>query len=203
MVNDVKYAGLPDEIRPTAYIPLKGAGAHFEIRTKGNPAAMVSTVRRIVSELDNNLPLFDVRTQSEQIDQLLFNQRLVARLSSLFGLLALLLASIGLYGLLSYAVARRTREVGLRTPLGAQQRDVLCLVVGRGITLVVIGEAIGAGLAMIPTRYLASLLYGVKPIDLPVFAGVVVLLATVALIACYIPARRAAKVDPMVALRYE
>jgi ABC-type antimicrobial peptide transport system permease subunit len=149
------------------------------------------------------MPLFQVTTESQQIDRLLFQERLVARLSAFFGLLALVLACIGLYGLLSYEVSRRTREIGIRMALGAQERDVLRLVVKQGLALAVVGAVVGIGVALGVTRYLTSMLYGVHAND-PVTIGVVaVLLALVALAACYIPARRATRVDPMVALRYE
>ena len=122
-------------------------------------------MRKVVSDLDNNLPLFDVRTQTERIKRLLFNERLLARLASLFGLLALLLACIGLYGLLSYEVARRTREIGIRAALGAQNRDVLRLVGGQGLVLIAFGMVFGDVAAMGVTRSLRSLLYEVQPGD--------------------------------------
>ncbi len=134
---------------------------------------------------------------------LLFQERLIARLSSFFGLLALLLACIGLYGLLSYEVARRTREIGIRMALGAQSGDVLRSVVGHGIALAAIGAAIGTAASFGVTRFLGSMLYDVKPSDPFTLVGVTVLLLLVALAACYIPARRATRVDPLVALRYE
>ena len=149
------------------------------------------------------MPLFDVRTQTERIERLLFNERLLARLASLFGLLALVLACIGLYGLLSYEVARRTREIGIRAALGAQNRDVLRLVGTQGLVLVAFGMAFGILAAIGVTRSLRSLLYEVQPSDPITFFAVCALLTVVALAACYIPARRATRVDPMVALRYE
>jgi putative ABC transport system permease protein len=127
----------------------------------------------------------------------------ITRLSSLFAILAMLLASIGLYGLLSYEVARRRREIGIRMALGAEKSDVLWMVAGHGLKLALIGVAVGVAGALASTRFLASMLYGVKPTDPFTFITVSLILIAVALAACYIPARRAAKVDPMVALRYE
>jgi predicted permease len=203
VMGDAKYSDLRDAVKPTAYVPLKGGGAHFELRTVVNAASLIPAVRRVVGEVDSNLPLFSVRTQSEQIDGLLFNERLVARLSSLFGLLALLLACVGIYGLLAYEVAQRTREIGIRMALGAQQQDVLRLVITQAGLLILAGVTLGLAAAAGVTRYLGALLYGVRPIDPVTFAAVVLLLATVAMGACLIPARRATKIDPMVALRYE
>jgi predicted permease len=203
VVGDAKYDNAKGEVAPTAYVPLRGSGAHFELRTLTNPAALITAVRQVVRDLDSNLPIFGIKTQSEQIDQLLFNERLVAHLSSLFGVLAVVLACVGLYGLLSYEVTRRRREIGIRMALGASQRDVLLLVVGRGMLLTGVGVVLGLAGAFIMTRYLASLLHGVKPIDPITFGGVTMLLITVALLACYVPARRATKVDPLVALRCE
>ncbi|HET7149914.1 MAG TPA: FtsX-like permease family protein [Candidatus Acidoferrum sp.] len=153
--------------------------------------------------MDSNLPVFNVHTQTELIDQLLFQERMIAKLSGFFGGLALVLACIGLYGLLSYEVSRRTREIGIRTALGAQQRDVLRLVVGHGIVLAIAGATVGIGVALVVTRYLKSMLYEVHTNDSATIAGVGVLLTLVALAACYVPAQRATRVDPMVALRYE
>jgi predicted permease len=203
VVGDTKYAGLRDEIAPTAFIPLKEGDAHFALKTAINPQALLPGVRKVVSGLDNNLPLFDVRTQTERIERLLFNERLLARLASLFGLLALVLACIGLYGLLSYEVVQRTRENGIRAALGAQNRDVLRLVGREGLVLVALGIAFGIVAAMGVTRSLGSLLYGVQPSDPITFFSVCALLTIVGLAACYVPARRATLVDPMVALRYE
>jgi ABC-type antimicrobial peptide transport system permease subunit len=163
----------------------------------------VKNVREIISQAGDNLPLTEMRTQTEQIDQLLFQERLMSRLSSFFGALALVLACIGLYGLLSYEVARRTREIGIRMALGAQQRNLLRLVVGQGILLALIGAVIGIAAALGVTRFMASMLFGMKATDPATFIAVAIMLIVVALAACYIPARRAMKVDPMVALRYE
>ena len=203
IVADTKYDDLKKNIEPTAYLPLKGGGAHFELRTSENPETLISTVQSIVSEFDSHLPRLEYKTEVEQIDRSLFREHLVARLSSFFGLLALILACIGLYGLLSYDVARRTREIGIRTALGAQQRDVLRIVVGQGLALAAVGTAVGIAVAAGVTRYIQSFLYGVRPTDPGTFVGVGIVLALVALAACYLPARRAMRVDPMVALRYE
>jgi ABC-type antimicrobial peptide transport system permease subunit len=203
VVGDTKHAYLRRNIAPIIFFPLVSNEAHFELRTAANPAALVKNVRDIVSRAGDNLPLTDVRTQTEQIDQILFQERLMSRLSSFFGGLALVLACIGLYGLLSYEVARRTHELGIRMTLGAQRKDLLRLVVSQGILLVLIGAAIGIGAALGVTRFMSAMLYGIHADDPLTFAGVAIVLTLVALAACYIPARRAMKVDPMVALRYE
>jgi predicted permease len=200
---NTRYERLQSDIQPTMFVPLVANSAHFELRTSGDPTALVKEVRAAVAEADNNLPLFEVRTQTQQIEQTLFRERLMARLSSLFGLLALALACIGLYGLLSYEVARRTRELGIRMALGAQKHDLMRLVVRRGILLAVVGAIIGIGGSMAITRLMVSVLFSVKPNDPATIAGVSVLLVVVALAACLIPARRAMRIDPMVALREE
>jgi predicted permease len=203
VAGNTKYADLREELRPTMYLPLVANSAHFELRTAGNATALVKLVREVVSRADKNLPLFEVRTQTEQLEELLFQERVMTRLSSFFGLLALTLACIGLYGLLSYDVARRTKEVGIRMALGAERNDVLLLVARRGIALVLVGAAAGIGAALGVTRFMASMLYNVQANDPTTIAGVAVLLGLVALAACWIPARRAMRTDPMVALRYE
>ncbi len=203
IAGNTKYADLRGELKPTMYLPLVGNSAHFELRTAGNPTALVGLVRDVVTRADKNLPLFEVRTQIDQIEETLFQERVMGRLSSFFGVLALLLACIGLYGLLSYEVTRRTREVGIRMALGAERSDVLRLVVGRGILLVAVGALAGVGTAVGVTRFMSSMLYGVRANDPETMAGVAVLLGLVALAGCWIPARRAMRVDPMVALRYE
>ncbi len=203
VVGDTKYAQLRRKTAPIMFLPLVSNEAHFELRAAASPTALVKNVREIVSQAGDNLPLTDVRTQTEQIDQILFQERLMARLSSFFGALALVLACIGLYGLLSYEVARRTREVGIRMALGAPGRDLLRMVVGQGILLVLIGAAIGITTALGVTRFISSMLYGLHANDPVTFAAVALLLTLVALAACYVPARRAMKMDPVVALRYE
>ncbi|HEV2314461.1 MAG TPA: ABC transporter permease [Candidatus Acidoferrales bacterium] len=203
VVRDAKYNDLRRDIHPMMYGPQRGGGASFEVRTAASPQALLPAIRNVVAQVNANLPLFNVTTESEQIDRLLFQERLVARVSGFFGLLALVLACIGLYGLLSYEVARRTREIGIRMALGAQAGDVLRLVVGQGIILAAVGAGVGVGAAMGVTRYMASMLYDVHANDPITIVGVAILLALVALTACYIPARRATRVDPMIALRYE
>ncbi|HEV2200784.1 MAG TPA: FtsX-like permease family protein, partial [Bryobacteraceae bacterium] len=217
VVRDAKYSTLRGEIDPTMYTPQSRSAASFEVRTAAVPTAMVPAIRNVVTQMNANLPLFNVTTESEQIDRLLFQERLIARVSGFFGILALVLACIGLYGLLAYEVARRTREIGIRMAMGAQRRDVLRLVVRQGMALAVVGAVAGIGLALGVTRYLfsvftldgkgagssSSFLFGVSAADPVTFVAVAVLLTLVALAACYVPARRAMSVDPMDALRYE
>jgi ABC-type antimicrobial peptide transport system permease subunit len=203
VVGDTKVNDLRRDIHPMVYVPLTGGGAFFELRTASNPTLLIPAVRDVVNRADKNLPLFQLRTQSERIDEMLTQERVVARLSSFFGLLALLLACLGLYGLLSYDVVRRKREIGIRMALGAEPLEVTRLILGRGIKLTLAGVILGVSGGLAITRVLSSLLFEVKPADLPTYAAVSLLLATVALLASYIPASRATKVDPMVALRYE
>jgi len=203
IAGDTKYARLRRDIMPTMFLPLVGNSAYFELRTSSDPTALMKQVRAIVSQADNNLPLFDVRTQTQQIEQMLYQERLMSRLSSFFAVLALILACIGLYGLLSYEVARRTRELGIRMALGAQRRELMRLVVRRGLVLALAGVVIGIGTAIAVTRLMSALLYGVRPYDPATFGGVCILLVLVALAACSIPARRAMHINPMVALRDE
>jgi len=202
LVHDAKYNNLRREVHPTFYLPSAEDGT-FELRTEGDPTMAVSAVRDVLQRSGFDLPLFDIKTESQQIDELLFQERLIARLSSVFGLLALLLACIGLNGLLSNEVARRTHEIGIRMALGAQSGDVLRSVVGHGIVLALMGAAIGTVASLGVTRFLRSMLYDVKPNDPMTLGGVTALLLVVALAACYIPARRATRVDPVIALRYE
>ena len=203
VVRDTKFNNLRQEIQPLIYEPRNPGWAWFELRTAADPEAILPEVRNVVAQVDANLPLFDVTTESVQIDRLLFRERLMARFSLFFGVLALVLACIGVYGLVSYEVSRRTREIGIRMALGAQQRDVLRLVVGQGIILAMVGAAVGVGVALGVTRYLSTMLYDVHANDPVTIASVAILLLFVALAACYIPARRAMRVDPMVALRHE
>ena len=203
VIGDTKYNNLRRAINPTMYEPFSGGGAHFELRTAGDPTRVIPLVRDVVSHADNNLPLFDMRTQTEQIERGLARERVVASISSFFGILALALACIGLYGLLAYEVARRTREIGIRMALGAKQTDVMRLVVRQGIILALAGAGVGIGAAIGVTRFMKAMLYDVHPSDPTTLIAVAALLTIVALAACYIPARRAMRTDPMVALRYE
>jgi predicted permease len=203
VVGNARYNSLRREVKPTAYVPFAGSSVNFELRTAMNPLSIIAAVRRTVNQWDSNSPIFYIRTESEIIDQLLFQERLIARLSSLFGALALVLACVGLYGLLSYEVSRRTREIGIRMALGAAQRNVLRIVVGQGIGLAITGVMFGFAAAFCVTRYLGSVLYDVHPGDPITLIAVAAILLFVALLACFVPARRATRVDPMVALRNE
>jgi predicted permease len=203
VVGDTKYYSLRKGIEPTMYFPMQPGGGTFEVRTALDPKALLPSIRGAVSSVDSNLPIARLMTQTEQVDRAMFQERLVAWLSGAFALLALVVACIGLYGLLSFEVAQRTHEVGVRMALGASPRQVFGLVLGRGIRLVALGAVIGITTALGLTRYLQSLLYGVHPIDPLAYAAVTILLLIVTMGACYVPARRATKVDPMVALRYE
>jgi predicted permease len=209
VVQNAKYEELRQPAPPTVYIPYTQMAergwpsAYFEVRTAGDPLVMVPTLRRIVSAMDRDLPLSDVRTESEKIDQALMQERLFARLSSFFGGLALLLACLGLYGVMSYSVARRTGEIGIRVALGAQRRDILGMVLRETLLLVVVGIAIGLPVALASTRWISSFLYGLKPDDAVTIATAGGFMIAVALFSGFWPARRAARVDPIVALRYE
>lgn len=175
----------------------------FYVRTERDPAQMAATLRGTIERLDSNLPINGMRTLTEQISDEMFNDRLVAILSISMALLAALLAALGLYGVLAYVVARRTREIGIRMALGGQRWDILRLVLGQGAQLTVIGGVIGIGVALGLTWLASSLFYGVSAQDPVTFVAVGFLLILVSGAACYLPARRAVKVDPMVALRYE
>lgn len=202
-MKDSKYLSAREESRPFIYFPLlqnHETGMTLHVRTVLDPAAVIGTVRAAVQAIDRNLPLVDVRTMSEHIGLSLLPDRLGVILFGVFASLALLLAAIGTYGVMSYSVAQRTREIGIRMALGARHGDVVRMVVGRAMLLALVGVVIGLGASLGLTRLAASLLFGVSPTDPATFAAVAGILAIAALIASYIPARRAAKVDPMVAL---
>jgi len=212
MVGDAKYSSLKQADPPTIYQPFRQTldsigPMHFEVRTAGDPAALVPAVRRIVHEFDKDLPLYDVKTQNEQIDERLVQERLFARLSSFFGFAGLLLAGVGLYGLISYSISRRTGEIGIRMALGAESSSILRMVLRETLLLTSCGVAIGIPVTLatagLVSSQISDLLYGLTPTDFTVLLISALLMVTVAGLAGFLPARRAAKVDPMVALRYE
>jgi len=206
VTRDAKYTNMRSETEPTVYLPYLQSiprQATFIVRSSGNPTAITASIRDAVREVDSNLPIFGVKTQSQQADESLVQERLFATLSSFFGVLALLLACIGLYGVMSYGVARRTNEIGIRMALGATSTRVTRMVMRETMLVVGIGVAIGLGAAVATTRLVAAMLFGLAPTDPLTVSFAVLLMIGVAALAGYIPARRAARVDPMVALRYE
>jgi predicted permease len=207
VVKDAKYVRLSEVPRRHFYTPLAQEPRLFDmtlqVRTSGDPEKIGDLVRAQVHDLDPNLPLFATTTLEIQIDNSLTQERLLTWLSSLFGLLATLLASIGLSGVVAFSVARRTREIGIRMALGAQPGDILRHVVSHMATLVIVGMFAGLAAAFGLSRVLANMLFEVKTVDALAFAGACLLLGAVAAVAAYLPARRATRVDPVVALRYE
>jgi predicted permease len=202
MVKDAIYGDLRDKALPLIYFPSQG-GNVLVARATGPEAPLAATIRREIQAVDKNLELVGVMTVPQMLDGALRKETEMARLSSFFSLLAILLACIGLYGVTSYNVARRTHEIGVRMALGAQKRDVVSLVMRQSMLLAIIGVVIGISAALGATRLIASLLYGVTPNDPITIALAGLLLLTVAALAGYLPARRASRVDPMVALRHE
>ncbi|HEU5323134.1 MAG TPA: FtsX-like permease family protein, partial [Methylomirabilota bacterium] len=172
-------------------------------RHDGDPAAMTAAMRRVVQAHDPDMPLYEVRTMEEHVRRALWESRIYVSLMSVFAALALAIAAIGIYGLMAYSVAQRTQEIGIRMALGAARRDVLRLVVGQALRMTVLGVGIGLAGAYAVTRLMAGLLTGVSPGDPPTFVGVTVILALSSMIAAWLPAERATRVDPMVALRSE
>ena len=168
-----------------------------------NTSGVAAAIRQAVHSIDKNLPVTNVESFPNVLGSSVAQERFRTRLMTSFSLIALLLAAVGIFGVISYSASQRTHEIGIRMALGAEKRDVLRMVIGQGLKLALIGVAVGVGGALALTRFLGSLLYGVKPTDPLTFIAVSLILIAVALVACYIPARRAAKVDPMVALRYE
>jgi predicted permease len=203
VVRDTKYSELRRVINPTIYVPSSDGDAFFELRTAADPSSLVPAVRNTVNHVNDNLAMFRIDTQKGAIDRQLTEDRTVAQLSSFFGLLALVLACMGLYGLLSYEVTRRTREIGIRMAIGAQPTSVTRMVLGHGLSLAATGAVVGIAASLGVSRLVASMLFGVKPGDPATLLAVAAFLLVVALAACYLPARRATRVDPLVALRYE
>jgi putative ABC transport system permease protein len=206
VVGDVRNRGLGAQAQAAFFVPFsQGPDSTMEVAllTVVEPTSMATVVRNAVAAIDAEQPVFDISTMDERLAASVAPRRFTLLLLASFALLAMLLAGVGIYGVVSYAVVQRTHEVGVRMALGAQRGDVLKLIVAQGMVLLLIGVGVGLIGAFLLTRFLAALLYGVRPTDSATFAAVSLLLAVVAIVACYIPARRATRVDPMLALRYE
>jgi putative ABC transport system permease protein len=204
IVGDINHRSLESAPSPTMYLPTQSTGwTNLTIRVAGEPLNLASTVQREVLAIDRDQPIAAVRTMEEVLDASVAGPRYRTMLFGLFALVALILAAVGIYGVISYSVAQRTHEIGIRMALGARSRNVHGLVLGGGLKPVSIGIGLGLIGAFGLTRLLEGLLFGVKATDPLTFVAVAVGLSAVALAACYIPARRATKVDPMIALRYE
>lgn len=215
VVADVKlYALNENRPQPALYLPMaqltapkdggwQSFGMILIVRTKQDPASVIPALTGAVRNVDSDVPVLNVRTMDDAVSESLSPQRFSMLLLVAFAGLALLLAVVGIYGVMSYSVSRRTQEIGIRVALGARRQDVLMMVIRQGLLLALTGSAIGIVGALLLSRVIASQLYGVSPTDPVTFVVVSVLLTVVALAACYMPARRAMRVDPMVALKYE
>ncbi|MGH9660685.1 MAG: ADOP family duplicated permease, partial [Bryobacteraceae bacterium] len=209
VVRDATYSSLKEEPKRVLYVPyaqgpefLESQNMILAVRSAGAPASVARRVREVAARLDRNV-LVETETLQSHVDGSLTRERLLAMLSGFFGGLSLLLVAIGLYGVLAYSVARRTGEIGIRLALGARPSTVLSMILREGVVLALAGIALGVAAALASSRAVATLLYGITPRDTAAFAGAVVAMVLVALLATILPARRAARVDPMVALRYE
>jgi predicted permease len=206
VVGDMKSDGFDAPTAPHIYLPAFQGPPYASVlflRTSINPGALGDQIRTAVQSIDSNLPLFGVRTMDEVISRSMAERRFALEILAIFAGVALLLAAIGIYGVMSYTFSRRIHEIGIRVALGAQRIDILRMALGEGMRLVVLGLVAGLIGAAALTRFLRSLLFNVTSTDPLVFASIAALLAAVALLACYIPARRATRVDPLVALREE
>lgn len=207
VAKDTKYRNVREQTPFAYYLPYgpggRGFTMSFYVRTQDDPAALAANVRALVRQIDPQLGVRDLRTLDAVVDDTLVQERVVAQLGGFFSGFALVLASLGLYGVLSYGVAQRTREIGVRMALGATSHQVVQIVLRQGLALVVLGCVLGLAAALGLTRFVTTLLYGVKPADPLTFVAVAALLTAVTLVACWLPARRATKVDPMTALRAE
>jgi putative ABC transport system permease protein len=203
VVGSVKVRGFTGPQKGTLYFPRPTSYMSLVIRSASARLPMVQAVRQAVASVDSQQPIFGIETMEQYISGSVSDQRLAAFLLGMFALLALVLAAIGIYGVISYSVTQRTHEIGIRIALGASRRDVLRLVLGRSLTLALVGIGIGVAAALGLTRLMTSLLYEVKPADPATYVAVSVVLVAVALAASYLPARRAMKVDPVEALRWE
>jgi putative ABC transport system permease protein len=209
VVGDVRQVGLQGEQRLEMYASYKQdprgfiAPRDLVVRSTFDPESIVAAVREQVWAVDKDQPVSNVRTMEQVFTSAVARERFQALLLGLFAGLALVLAVVGLYGVMSYAVTQRTHEIGIRMALGAQRTEVLRLIIGEGMLLTLVGVALGLGVALGVTRLMTGILYGVTATDPTTFVAVAGLLVAVAFIACYIPARRATRVDPLVALRYE
>ncbi|HKY06389.1 MAG TPA: ABC transporter permease, partial [Blastocatellia bacterium] len=207
VVKDVRQRGLDEELYPVQYVSfLQSPRSQMDLVTRvssGNPAEQAPHVRRAIREVNKDQLIFQVRTLSDLVSKSVASRRFNTILLGVFALVALLLAATGIFGVMSFTVAQRTHEIGVRLALGAQRGDILKLVVREGMVLTAVGVALGLGAALGLTRLMSSLLFGVSATDPVVFGLIALLLTTVAFVACYLPARRAMKVDPILALRYE
>jgi putative ABC transport system permease protein len=206
VVNDVKMNGVDRPTTMQTYLPfsqMPGASVGLVVRAERDPAALAPAVEQEIHAIDKDLPVFSIWTMDQLLGNSIAQRRLTLVLLASFAALALLLAAVGIYGVISYAVRQRTHEFGIRLALGARARDVLALILKQGLKLTLIGIGLGLLAAYALTRLLESLLFGVRPTDALTFGVIVVVLLGVALLACWIPARRATKVDPLVALRHE
>ena len=206
VVRDAKYNSLRDPPVPTIYMPAlqdPPGSATYEVRTAADPGPVMSRIREAVRQVDPALPLVNLTTQERQIEGRFAQEKLIARTYALFGALALFVASVGVFGLMSYSVARRTNEVGLRMALGAGRDDVLRLILRESMILVATGVLLGLAVAIGAGRFIASLLFGLAATDVKTLAGAVAIMLLLSALAAYLPARRASRVDPTAALRYE
>jgi putative ABC transport system permease protein len=204
VVGDVRSG--EEGASPAMYLPYLQVGSPhmtFLVRTAGNPTLWAGPVRRVVASVDKDQPIHDLASLDELRAGSLTSRRVNLLLLGAFAALGLVLASVGIYGVVSHSVSQRTHEIGVRMALGAERSDVLRIVVGQGIRSVLIGTGIGVAVSFGLTRFLQTMLFGVKPTDPVTFVAVSLVLLVVACLACYIPARRASRVHPMVALRYE